>query len=82
MNSALKAYIRQIQHDTGPGVKFEQITHYPAAPYHAECKDAVRRAAQALDYSHRESVSGVGHVTAGTTVLLRAMLKKAGLLAQ
>lgn len=61
MDAALNAYIRKIEQETGLGVKLEQVSHYPAAPFHADCKDAVRRAAQSLGYLHMDIVSGAGH---------------------
>lgn len=61
MDEALKAYIERLMTDTGLDIQLTQVSDYPAAPFHPECKDAVRRAAQALGYSHRDIVSGAGH---------------------
>lgn len=111
MDAALRAYVGTVEQETGLGVAITQVSHYPAAPFHPDCKDAVRRAAQRLGYSHMDIVSGAGHdavymsmlapagmifipckdgishneiedtqpeqVTAGTNVLLHAMLERA-----
>lgn len=61
MDAALKAFIAQTAQETGLGIALKQVSHYPAAPFHAECKAAVRRAAQHLGYSEMDIVSGAGH---------------------
>lgn len=61
MDAALKAFIAKVEQESGLSVKLEQVSHYPAAPFHPSCKDAVRRAAQQLGYSHMDIVSGAGH---------------------
>ncbi|AUG98620.1 Zn-dependent hydrolase [Prodigiosinella confusarubida] len=61
MDAALKHFTRQLIAETGLDISITQVSHYPAAPFHAECKDAVRNAAQALGYSHQDIVSGAGH---------------------
>ncbi|MFP1852486.1 Zn-dependent hydrolase [Lonsdalea quercina] len=61
MDEALKAYIESLMTETGLDIQLTQVSDYPAAPFHSECKDAVRRAAQALGYSHMDIVSGAGH---------------------
>jgi beta-ureidopropionase / N-carbamoyl-L-amino-acid hydrolase len=42
-------------------IEIELVSHYPAAPFHADCVDAVGRAAAALGYSNMPAVSGAGH---------------------
>lgn len=61
MDAALKTYIQQIEQETGLGIELKQVSHYPAAPFHPDCKEAVRRAAQKLGYSSMDIVSGAGH---------------------
>lgn len=61
MDAALHAYTKQVAAETGLGITIKEVSHYPAAPFHPECKDAVRRAAQTLGYSHMDIVSGAGH---------------------
>jgi N-carbamoyl-L-amino-acid hydrolase len=39
----------------------QQVDHFPASRFDASCIGAVRAAAQALGYPHREMVSGAGH---------------------
>jgi hypothetical protein len=39
----------------------QQVDHFPASRFDAGCVAAVREAAQALGYPHREMVSGAGH---------------------
>ncbi|SFT45685.1 N-carbamoyl-L-amino-acid hydrolase [Kosakonia arachidis] len=61
MDAALKAVIQQTTQKTGLDIALRQVSQYPAAPFHADCKEAVRRAAQKLGYSHMDIVSGAGH---------------------
>jgi len=39
----------------------EQVSAYPAQPFHPELIGAVGRAAEKLGYSHMPAVSGAGH---------------------
>jgi N-carbamoyl-L-amino-acid hydrolase len=39
----------------------QQVDHFPASRFDPGCVGAVRAAARALGYSHREMVSGAGH---------------------
>ncbi|MGQ0710414.1 MAG: Zn-dependent hydrolase [Rhodoferax sp.] len=61
MADAVKAYADQVAQEYGVQVMIELVSSYPAQPFHADCKDAVQRAAQALGYSHMPAVSGAGH---------------------
>lgn len=61
MDAALKTFIQQLAGETGLNIELKLVSHYPAAPFHPECKEAVRRAAQQLGYSHMDIVSGAGH---------------------
>ena len=61
MADAVKAHADAVAKECGVDVKIELVSSYPAQPFHAECKDAVQRAAQALGYSHMPAVSGAGH---------------------
>ncbi len=62
MDAALKTFIQQLaggnraEHRTEAGIALPRRP--PSTP---ECKDAVRRAAQQLGYSHMDIVSGAGH---------------------
>ncbi|MCW7538771.1 Zn-dependent hydrolase [Aquabacterium sp. A7-Y] len=42
-------------------IAIEQVSHYPAVPFHADCVAAVRRATDKLGYLHMDTVSGAGH---------------------
>ncbi|MBV8872238.1 MAG: Zn-dependent hydrolase [Metakosakonia sp.] len=75
MDAALKAYIAQIEQKTGLSVALQQVSHYPAAPFHPDCKEAVRRAAQKLGYSSMDIVSGAGH-----DAVYMSMLAPAGMI--
>ncbi|MEC5344090.1 Zn-dependent hydrolase [Brenneria populi] len=61
MDAALKVYLAELEAETGLGIQLTQVSHYPAAPFHADCKAAIRRAADMLGYSNMDIVSGAGH---------------------
>ncbi len=61
MDAALKAYLQKVEEETGLDIVLNEVSRYPAAPFHPECKDAVRRAAQKLGHSSMDIVSGAGH---------------------
>ncbi len=61
MDAAIRDYAKQVEAETGLSIAITQVSHYPAAPFHPDCKDAVRRAADKLGYSNMDIVSGAGH---------------------
>ena len=61
MDAALKAFLSKVEKESGLAIELKQVSDYPAAPFHPECKDAVRHAAQKLGYSSMDIVSGAGH---------------------
>lgn len=61
MDAALNVFLKKIEEETGLGVELKLVSHYPAAPFHPDCKDAVRHAARKLGYSSMDIVSGAGH---------------------
>ena len=61
MDAALRAQLAQIAEDLGLAHKIEQIFDYAPVPFAPECIEAVRNAAQQLDLSHADIVSGAGH---------------------
>ena len=61
MDAAIHAFADQVASETGLSIAITQVSHYPAAPFHPDCKDAVRRAADKLGYSNMDIVSGAGH---------------------
>ena len=61
MVSEVKAYAAQLSQNTGLGIQIELVSSYPAQVFHADCVDAVARAAKKLGYSNMPTVSGAGH---------------------
>ena len=56
-----RAFAAQLSQKTGLGIAIEQVSSYPAQAFHADCIDAVARAAKKLGYSNMPVVSGAGH---------------------
>ena len=61
MDADIRAVGERIAQETGLSIGIDLVSHYPAQPFHADCVDAVQRAAAALGYSHMPAVSGAGH---------------------
>ena len=61
MDKALRSATDEAAADAGLGVAFEQIWQCAAIPFDAACVDAVRAAAEASSFSHRDIGSGAGH---------------------
>ena len=61
MDADIRATAARISAETGLPITIELVSHYPAQPFHAECVDAVARAARKLGYSNMPAVSGAGH---------------------
>eukprot|EP01031_Cornospumella_fuschlensis_P044115 gene44115-53930_t len=61
MDADIRAYAAQVAAETGLKIEVELVSHYPAQPFHADCVNAVQRAAERLGYSHMPAVSGAGH---------------------
>jgi N-carbamoyl-L-amino-acid hydrolase len=61
MADEVKAYAAQLSQDTGLAIEITLVSSYPAQVFHADCVDAVARAAQKLGYSNMAAVSGAGH---------------------
>jgi N-carbamoyl-L-amino-acid hydrolase len=61
MKSDLETAVSEICAALGLAGACQEIWHSPAIHYHADCIDAVRRAADALGYPQRDIVSGAGH---------------------
>ncbi len=61
MVAEVKALADQVAKEHGVQVQIELVSSYPAQQFHAECVDAVGRAAAKLGYSHMPAVSGAGH---------------------
>ncbi len=61
MDADIRAVAERLSERSGLPIGIEAVSAYPAQPFHAECVDAVARAAQRLGYSHMPVVSGAGH---------------------
>ncbi|OOG49992.1 Zn-dependent hydrolase [Polaromonas sp. C04] len=61
MAEEVKAYAAKLGKDRGLDIQIELVSSYPAQGFHADCIDAVARAAQKLGYSNMPAVSGAGH---------------------
>jgi len=61
MKARFEAALDEVRGDLGLGVASEEIWWSPAVRYDEGCIAAVRHAAVALGYSHRDIVSGAGH---------------------
>lgn len=61
MDAAIRAFAKQTEAETGLTIAIQLVSDYPAVPFHPDCKDAVRRAADKLGYSNMDIVSGAGH---------------------
>jgi N-carbamoyl-L-amino-acid hydrolase len=61
MDRQLRAFIARVQQESGLTVQLKEVSHYPAAPFHPDCRQAIAEAAAQLGYPAREIVSGAGH---------------------
>lgn len=61
MADEVKVFAAQVAQEHGVDVKIEMVSSYPAQAFHADCVEAVGRAAAKLGYSHMPAVSGAGH---------------------
>ena len=61
MADEVKANAAKLSKDTGLDIQIELVSSYPAQGFHADCIDAVARAAKKLGYSNMPAVSGAGH---------------------
>jgi N-carbamoyl-L-amino-acid hydrolase len=61
MDADIRAVAARLSADSGLAVEIVPVSGYPAQPFHAECIDAVARAATALGHSNMRVVSGAGH---------------------
>lgn len=115
MNRKLQEGVAGIAKQGGVEIDLREVSYYPPIPFEKSCVEAVRKAAQKLNLSHRDIVSGAGHdacylalvapsamiftpcvdgishnesetispdwASAGTNVLLEAVLEKAEVVA-
>jgi beta-ureidopropionase / N-carbamoyl-L-amino-acid hydrolase len=61
MDADIRAVAEKLSADTGLPITIEQVSAYPAQPFHPDMIGAVQRAATALGYSNMPAVSGAGH---------------------
>ncbi|MDW7745628.1 Zn-dependent hydrolase [Halomonas sp.] len=61
MDQALREGAEGIVGDLKLEMDFEQIWYSPPVPFDQQCVASVRKAAEELELSHREMVSGAGH---------------------
>ncbi|MGL4767268.1 MAG: Zn-dependent hydrolase [Formosimonas sp.] len=61
MDADIRAVAARISAQTGLPIDITPVSAYPAQAFHADCVQAVEKAAQRLGYSHMPAVSGAGH---------------------
>lgn len=61
MDADIRAVAARLAADSGLSIEITEVSAYPAQPFHADCVNAVERAAEALGYTHMPAVSGAGH---------------------
>jgi N-carbamoyl-L-amino-acid hydrolase len=61
MDADIRAIAAQLAQRSGLSIEITPVSAYPAQPFHADCVQAVARAAEQLGYSHMPAVSGAGH---------------------
>jgi N-carbamoyl-L-amino-acid hydrolase len=61
MDADIRAVAAKLSADSGLAIEITPVSGYTAQPFHADCVDAVARAADQLGYSSMPVVSGAGH---------------------
>jgi beta-ureidopropionase / N-carbamoyl-L-amino-acid hydrolase len=61
MDADIRAVAARLAAESGLSIVITPVSAYPAQPFHADCVDAVARAADQLGYSNMRVVSGAGH---------------------
>ena len=61
MDADIRGVAARLSAETGLPIVIEQVSAYPAQPFHPDCVNAVARAAERLGYSNMPAVSGAGH---------------------
>ncbi len=61
MDADIRAVAARLSAESGLPIAITPVSAYPAQVFHADCVDAVQRAATALGYSNMPAVSGAGH---------------------
>ncbi len=61
MDADIRAVAAKLSADSGLPITIEQVSAYPAQPFHPDMIAAVQRGATQLGYSNMPAVSGAGH---------------------
>ncbi|MBB5204749.1 N-carbamoyl-L-amino-acid hydrolase [Inhella inkyongensis] len=61
MDADIRAVAAKLSAESGLPIQIEQVSNYPAQPFHPDCIAAVQKAADELGYSNMPAVSGAGH---------------------
>ena len=61
MDADIRGVAARLAAESGLSIVITPVSAYPAQPFHADCVDAVARAADKLGYSNMRVVSGAGH---------------------
>ena len=61
MDADIRAAADRLSKESGLPIAIELVSNYPAQEFHADCVQAVERAAKNLGYSNMPAVSGAGH---------------------
>jgi beta-ureidopropionase / N-carbamoyl-L-amino-acid hydrolase len=61
MDADIRAVAARLSAESGLPIQIDLVSHYTAAPFHADCVGSVQAAAQKLGYSHMPVISGAGH---------------------
>jgi len=61
MDADIRAVAARIAASSGLPIGIELVSHFSAAPFHADCVNSVQKAAAMLGYSHMPVISGAGH---------------------
>jgi len=61
MDTQLRAAVAKVQDELRLETELKEIWYSPPVPFNADCVAAVRRAAEANGFAHRDIVSGAGH---------------------
>jgi beta-ureidopropionase / N-carbamoyl-L-amino-acid hydrolase len=61
MAAEVRAFAEGVARESGLTMQMDLVSSYPAQVFHAECQEAIGRAAAKLGYSSMPAVSGAGH---------------------
>jgi len=61
MHEEIIQYIETERKQSGLEIRIEQVSFYPPCPFHVDCVQAVRNAAERFKYPTMDVVSGAGH---------------------